>query len=57
MPATLSADIDKQARRAAKESGGFAAPAAKSAVQSEVWKSRDARWIELDGEGDQEAVK
>ncbi len=57
MPATLSADIDKQAKRAAHQSGGFAAPAAKSAVQSEVWKTRDAKWIALDGEGDQEAVK
>ncbi len=57
MPATLAADIDRKAKRAAKEVGGFAAPAAKSAVQSEVWKSRDARWIELDGEGVQEATK
>jgi hypothetical protein len=31
--------------------------AAKSAIQSEVWKSRDANWQKLDGEGKQEANK
>jgi len=34
----------------------FAAPA-KAAVQSEVWKNRDKKWIELDGEGRQELGK
>jgi len=34
-----------------------AAPAAKGAVQSEVWKNRDKKWIKLDGEGEQEAAK
>ena len=57
MPASLASDIDVKAKRAAKESGGFAAPAATSAIQSEVWKSRDAKWIKLDGEGEQEATK
>lgn len=57
MPAHLAADIDRKARHAAKGVGGFAAPAAKAVVQSEVWKTRDARWIQLDGEGAQEAAK
>lgn len=57
MPASLASDIDGKARRAAGKAGGFAAPAAKAAVQSEVWATRDARWIQLDGEGDQEAGK
>jgi hypothetical protein len=57
MPATLAGNIDRKAKHAAAESGGFAAPAAKSAVQSEVWAARDANWIQLDGEGDQEAGK
>jgi hypothetical protein len=61
MPATLAADIDKNARRAAKgkaaAGSGYAAPAAAADVQAEVWKARDAKWIKLDGEGDQEAAK
>ncbi len=57
MPQTLTRDIDRKAKMAADKAGGFAAPAATSAVQSEVWATRDARWIELDGEGDQEADK
>jgi len=32
-------------------------PAAKSAIQSEVWRSRDAKWVPLEGEGMQEATK
>jgi hypothetical protein len=57
MPANLTRDIDRHAKKAADKAGGFAAPAATGAVQSEVWKTRDARWIALDGEGDQEADK
>lgn len=57
MPRSLAKKIDKEARKAAEETGGFAAPAAKSAVQGKVWETRDARWIELDGEGAQEAAK
>jgi len=57
MPAALAADIDVKTKKAAAEVGGYAAPAAKSAVQSEVWAARDAKWIQLDGEGVQEATK
>ncbi len=57
MPASLAADIDKKAKHAVKAVGGFDAPAATDAVQAEVWKTRDAKWIKLDGEGTQEAAK
>jgi hypothetical protein len=57
MPKTLSTDIYKAADSAAATVGGYAAPAAKSSVQSEVWKNRDKKWIKLDGEGRQEATK
>jgi hypothetical protein len=57
MPTALARDIDVGAKRAAKTAGGFAAPAATDAVQSEVWKQRDKKWIELDGESAQEAGK
>jgi hypothetical protein len=58
MPKALAAKIDRQARKAiADEDGGFAAPAAKDKIQAEVWKTRDAKWIDLDGEGAQEATK
>lgn len=57
MPAQLAGDIDVKAKKAAGDVGGFAAPAAKAAVQSEVWATRDANWIQLDGEGVQEAAK
>lgn len=57
MPVSLAADIDVKAKKAAGKVGGYAAPAATSAIQSEVWATRDAKWIELAGEGDQEAGK
>jgi hypothetical protein len=57
MPASLARTIDDNAKKAADENGGYAAPAAKGAVQGEVWKARDAKWIKLDGEGKQEADK
>jgi len=57
MPKQLSSEIHSQAGKAAERVGGYAAPAAKSSVQSEVWKARDKKWIKLDGEGKQEAVK
>ena len=37
--------------------GGYAAPAAKSAMQSKVWEARDAEWVKIDGEGQQEVAK
>ena len=30
---------------------------AKSKIQSEVWRSRDSKWVPLDGEGKQEVGK
>lgn len=57
VPKRVSDDILRDSLRATEGMGGLAAPAAKSAVQSQVWKNRDKKWIELDGEGKQEAMK
>lgn len=61
LPKELSATIEQRATRAVEEakSSGAAAPrpAAKGKIQSEVWKSRDSKWVPLDGEGKQEATK
>lgn len=61
MPKELAATIEKSADRVvrAEAAKGTPAPrkAAKSSIQSEVWKSRDSKWLELDGEGKQEATK
>jgi hypothetical protein len=59
MPRELATAIDKNTKTKAEESGAptVYAPAAKPAVQREVWRTRDAKWIELDGEGKQEAAK
>jgi hypothetical protein len=59
VPKRIVEAIARDADKATRGLGGVAspAPAAKSAVQSEVWKNRDAKWIELDGEGKQEAGK
>jgi hypothetical protein len=57
MPKELAREIDQESYKAAIGAGGYAAPAAKSAVQSEVWKARDKKWLRLEGEGKQEATK
>lgn len=58
LPRNLTATIEKRsADAAAGVSGSYAAPAAKSAIQGIVWTARDAKWVELEGEGDQEAGK
>lgn len=57
LPQQLAGNIRKDAKRAAETVGGYAAPAAKSSIQGEVWRNRDANWIELEGEGAQEAGK
>jgi hypothetical protein len=61
MPRELVQTIEKRADAAveAARADGNAAPrpAAKSSIQGEVWRSRDAKWIELDGEGKQEVGK
>jgi hypothetical protein len=56
-PKPLIESIESDAARSTAHMGGVSAPAAKSAVQSEVWKNRDKKWIRLDGEGAQEARK
>lgn len=57
LPAKLRSTIETRAKAAADSEGGYAAPAAKGKMQSEVWRSRDAEWIEIDGEGRQEIGK
>jgi hypothetical protein len=61
LPRELSQTIETRANAAVDEeraSGNKdARPAAKGKIQSEVWRSRDSKWIELDGEGKQEAAK
>lgn len=57
LPAKLRSTIETRAKAAADTEGGYAAPAAKSKMQSEVWRSRDAEWVEIDGEGRQELGK
>jgi hypothetical protein len=61
MPRELSRTIERRADSAVSEARDEGAsnprPAAKAKIQSEVWKSRDAKWIELEGEGKQELGK
>jgi hypothetical protein len=61
MPKELAAKIETSAdvavSRARADGESAPRPAAKATIQSEVWKSRDAKWVELDGEGAQEATK
>ena len=59
MPKELSTTIDNRAKAAAKKYDSEPAPyaAAKSEIQSEVWRSRDSKWVDLDGDGKQEAAK
>ena len=57
LPPQLTQAIDTEAKAVAAPSGGVSAPAAKAAVQSTVWKNRDAKWIPVEGESKQEAGK
>jgi len=61
LPKDLTSTIEKRAemavKRASADGESAPRPAAKSAIQSEVWRSRDANWIPLEGEGVQEATK
>jgi hypothetical protein len=57
VPKPMADAIAKDASDASAPQGGIAAPAAKSAVQGQVWKNRDKKWIPLEGEGTQEAGK
>jgi len=61
MPKALAQTIEKGADHAVAterlKGTAKARPAAKAAIQAEVWKSRDEKWIKLDGEGKQEVTK
>ena len=57
IPKPLVEAIERDTRKEAEKLGGVSDPRAKGAVQSQIWKDRDAKWIELDGEGKQEAAK
>ena len=57
LPGHVVEAIDSGAAAAAAPLGGVSAPAAKGAVQQEVWKHRDEKWVPLDGEGKQERGK
>jgi len=57
VPKKVSDKILESAARAAEPYGGVSSPSAKGAVQQQVWKNRDDKWIELDGEGKQEVGK
>ena len=61
LPKDMTATIERNATQAVEASkrAGHAKPRAhaKGSIQSDVWKSRDADWVELDGEGPQEAKK
>jgi hypothetical protein len=54
---TIENRADQMVKEAAAEGAAAPRPAAKGKIQSEVWRSRDAKWVELDGEGKQEAAK
>ncbi|MEO6773381.1 MAG: hypothetical protein ABI467_10180 [Kofleriaceae bacterium] len=55
---TSTLEASTKARRDARIQRDVLTPgAACSRIQSEVWKSRDANWVKLDGEGKQEVSK
>ena len=49
LPRELRSEIDGKAKAALRQHGGKM-PAAKEAIQSEVWGARNKKWIQLDGE-------
>ncbi|HEY3355862.1 MAG TPA: hypothetical protein VGQ83_21595 [Polyangia bacterium] len=53
LPRELRSEIEGKAKAALGRHGGKM-PAAKAAIQSEVWGARDKKWIRLDGERRQE---
>jgi hypothetical protein len=61
MPRELAQTIEHRADQAVESARGQGnaapRPAAKASIQGEVWRSRDAKWVELDGEGKQELTK
>ena len=57
LPPQLTQAIDAEAKTVSAPLGGVSAPPAKSAVQSTVWRNRDAKWIPVEGESKQEIGK
>lgn len=61
LPRELARTIEQRADKMVESEAAAGAvaprPAAKAKIQGEVWRSRDAKWVELDGEGKQEAAK
>ncbi|MBA3452057.1 MAG: hypothetical protein H0T42_03040 [Deltaproteobacteria bacterium] len=61
LPKELAQTIEKRAdsmvHAAAAEGAPAPRPAAKQKIQEEVWRTRDAKWQPLEGEGTQEAAK
>jgi hypothetical protein len=61
LPKDMTATIERKATEAVESSkragNGAPRPAAKSRIQSDVWETRDKKWVPLDGEGSQEANK
>ena len=61
MPKELASKISTSTDAVVREEAAKGTPAprkaAKAAIQSEVWKSRDEKWQKLDGEGRQELGK
>jgi hypothetical protein len=53
----IEGNADRIVRSKAMKGDAKPRPASKSEIQSEVWKERDSKWIELQGEGKQEAKK
>lgn len=57
LPANLTQVIERENASIAEDHGGYDKPAAKSAIQQNVWKNRDQDWVRIEGEGKQEAGK
>ena len=57
MPASLTRAIDREPKAAADEVGGYGSAEATEPVQEHVWKARDEKWVQLDGEGAQETKR
>ena len=57
LPPQLTQAIDAEAKTVSAPLGGVSARPAKSAVQSTVWRNRDAKWIPVEGESKQEIGK
>ena len=57
LPTDLTRVSEREVAPIAQDNGGYDKPAAKGAIQQNVWKNRDQKWIPIEGEGRQEAGK